>query len=230
MTKCLSNYPKTQRLAHMLRVCIIFASLGSLVFCNSAIGDTDEYASAADLKLMQGFPPPAEQQVNRSNALFAAPFNRWSYLNMRMLYPTANIPPADAPVKIERAIDQGIERLQIDKAGENGLPSGNMVDMATYLKETYTDAFVVIKGDQVVFEKYMNGMDPEHTHQMMSVTKSFAGLFALMAIADGKAAENELVSTYVPELKKSTAFKDATFGQVLDMTNSMDFSEDYADP
>ena len=65
---------------------------------------------------------------------------------------------------------------------------------------------------------------------MMSVTKSFAGLFGLTAIADGKAGENELVSTYVPELKVSGAFKDATFGQVLDMTNSMDFSENYADP
>lgn len=34
----------------------------------------------------------------------------------------------------------------------------------------------------------------------------------------------------MPELKKSGAFNGATFQQVLDMTNAMDFSEDYADP
>jgi len=39
-----------------------------------------------------------------------------------------------------------------------------------------------------------------------------------------------LATQYVPELKKAGAFADATFGRVLDMTNSMNFTEDYADP
>jgi CubicO group peptidase (beta-lactamase class C family) len=38
------------------------------------------------------------------------------------------------------------------------------------------------------------------------------------------------VTKYVPELKKAGAFADASFGQVLDMTSSMNFTEDYADP
>jgi len=198
-----------------------------IIFSN--ILSANEYATASELKLMEGFPPPIDKRVNRSNAVYTPPYNRWSYLNMRMLYPTADIPVADKSIPIKRVIDSGVEKLKIHRADKEGLPTAEMVDMATYLKETYSDAILVLKGKEVVYEKYLNGMDKNHPHQMMSVTKSFAGLLALMVIADGKIKESELVSAYIPELKVSTAFKDATFGQVLDMTNSMTFSEDYSD-
>jgi CubicO group peptidase (beta-lactamase class C family) len=84
--------------------------------------------------------------------------------------------------------------------------------------------------DRIVYETYLNGMTPNLPHQMMSVTKSFAGLFGLMAVAAGQLSEDDPVTTLVPELSASTAFANATFGHTLDMVNSMDFTEDYADP
>ncbi len=185
----------------------------------------DKYATAEELGLMQGFPPPRDKQVTKANALQRAPFNRWSYLHMRMIYPSAPIPAADKPAPLSKTIDWSLEQLKIKEPG-----TGAMTDMATYLKKTYADAIVVIRGDQVVYEKYLNGMNPNQPHQMMSVTKSFGGLLGLMAMEAGKLKENDPVTQYVPELKKAGAFADATFGQVLDMTNSMDFTEDYADP
>lgn len=190
----------------------------------------DEFATASELKLMEGFPPPADKLVDRSNALMTPPFNRWSYLNMRLLYPTAGIANASQPIKMPGEIDKGIAGLKVVKPDATGAPTKTTVDMKTYLKETYTDALVVVQRDKIVFEKYFNGMDGNHPHQMMSVTKSFAGLFGLQAVADGKADEGEVVSKYLPELKASGAFRDATFEQVLNMTNAMDFSEKYADP
>lgn len=83
--------------------------------------------------------------------------------------------------------------------------------------------------DRVVYEAYLNGMGPHQPHQMMSVTKSFPGIFALMAAADDPIAEDDPVTGFVPELDGSTAFAEATFGQALDMVNSMLFTEDYAD-
>jgi CubicO group peptidase (beta-lactamase class C family) len=184
-----------------------------------------DFRTAKEHGLMVGFPPPAEKSVTRANALFGAPHNRFSYLNMRMFYPTAGILPAETPSAIVRNIDNEIDNLAVAKPEENGIDVNKSVNMKTYLKETYTDA-----RDKVVFEAYDNGMDSDHPHQMMSVTKSFAGLFGLMAVEAGYTSESELVSKSIPELETSTAFGDATFGQVLDMTNSMDFSEDYADP
>jgi ABC-type Na+ transport system ATPase subunit NatA len=46
-------------------------------------------------------------------------------------------------------------------------------------------------GDRIVFERYLNSMHADQPHQMKSVTKSFAGLFGLLAVADGKVKEND---------------------------------------
>jgi len=192
----------------------------------SALCSADKYATAAEMGLMQGFPPPPDKQVTRFNALQTAPYNRWSYQHMRMLYPSANVPAADKPVTLSKTIDWNLEKdVKIKEPG-----TGKTKRMADFLKETYTDAIVVIRGDQIVYENYFNGMNPNQPHQMMSATKSFGGLLGLMAVADGKLKESDPVTAYVPELKKAGAFAGATFGQVLNMTNSMDFTEDYADP
>ncbi|GLP95604.1 serine hydrolase domain-containing protein [Paraferrimonas sedimenticola] len=201
-----------------LSVCAAMFSLGV------AASDANPYASAAELGLQQGFPPAPEAQVTKDNALLFAPYNRWSYQNMRMFYPSANIENPTTASVIEKSIDSGLDKLSIQK-GE----SEQMVDMQTYLRETYTDALVVVKGDKLVYENYQNGMGPNKAHQMMSVTKSFAGLLALMAQSEGKLNEDKPVTDYLPELK-GTAFDDASLRHVMDMTNSMSFSEVYDDP
>ena len=38
----------------------------------------NDYSTAAELGLMQGFPPPPDKQVTKANALLTPPFNRWS--------------------------------------------------------------------------------------------------------------------------------------------------------
>ncbi|NOD36275.1 MULTISPECIES: serine hydrolase [unclassified Ruegeria] len=210
-------------IARIGKVAAVFcvAVLASAV---TADAEDNPYATADELGLMKGFPPPEDKRVNRTNGLFGVPYNRWSYQHMRELFPTANIPASLSPLPVKVNIDSGIERLTYKRE------DGSEVDFDTYLKETYTDAFVVIHGDRIVYERYLNGMSPNRPHQMMSVTKSFAGMFGLMAVANGSLSEEDPVTKYVPELQSSGAFGDATFEQVEDMTASLDFSEDYADP
>jgi len=205
----------------------ILSTVFSVVVFTTFASSADKYATAEELKLMQGFPPPADKQVTKATALLTAPFNRWSYQHMRMFYPTANVPAADKPVPLSKTIDWGMEDgVKVMEPG-----TGKTKSMADFLKETWTDAIVVIRSDQIVYENYMNGMTPNTPHQMMSATKSFCGLLGLMAVEEGKLKESDKVTEYVPELKvKDGAFANATFGQVLNMTNSMDFTEDYADP
>lgn len=185
----------------------------------------DPYASAAEMGIMQGLPVPADKQVTKANALQTPPFNRWSYQNMRMFYPSADIAPAEQKVDLVREIDASIE---VGVAVDNGKGESRTIDQ--YMRETWGDALVVIKGDKVVYEDYRNGMNANQPHQLMSVTKSFGGLLALMAIDKGKVNESDLVTDHVPELAEASGFAGATVGQVLDMTNSMDFTEHYADP
>ncbi|HPX38621.1 MAG TPA: serine hydrolase [Mycobacterium sp.] len=182
------------------------------------------YATAADLGLMQGFPPPPDKRVDRSNALMTPPFNRWSYLHMREIYPSAPVRNAEVPRALYVELTPGVDELTVLR------PDGSSATFAEFLRETYTDAFLVLTPELLVYEHYDNGMHADHPHQMMSCTKSFAGLFALMAQADGLLAEDGLATDVVPELAAASGFAGATIGQVLDMTNSMDFNEDYADP
>ena len=94
--------------SHLIVVTLALACLG---LCPLAEADDDDYATADELGLMQGFPPSPEKRVDRSNALFGTPYNRWSYLHMRQLYPTAGIPNAPSPNHLPRSMDGGIERL-----------------------------------------------------------------------------------------------------------------------
>ncbi|WP_202395805.1 serine hydrolase domain-containing protein [Stappia sediminis] len=176
---------------------------------------------------MEGFPPPPDKQVTKANALLKGPYNRWAYQHMRMFYPTANVPAADMPYPLSKTIDWTMEDgVKIKEPGTDETKS-----MAEFLRETWADAIVVIRGDQIVYEKYLNGMHPNQPHQMMSATKSFGGLLGLMTVAEGKASEDDLVTKYIPELDtENGAFADTTFGQILNMTNSMDFTEVYDDP
>ena len=185
---------------------------------------TDPYATASELGLMQGFPPPPDKRVDRTNALMVPPYNRWAYLHMRTIYPSAPVRNGGTPRPLDVEIDSGISRLGVIR------PGGSTADFGVFLRETYTDSLLVVTPDRLVFEHYDNGMGPTQPHQMMSCTKSFAGLFALMAEADGLLDESAPVTAVVPELASASAFAGATIGQVLDMVNSMDFSEDYADP
>ena len=206
---------------------VLGALLVSVSTLSTATHAQDKYASAKELGLMEGFPPPPDKRVTKANAIQNAPFNRWAYQHMRMIYPTAGVPAADKPVPLGKTIDFDFEKhVRIMEPG-----TGKTKSLADCLKETWTDAIVVIRGDQIVYEKYLNGMTPNTPHQMMSATKSFGGLLGLMAVANGKLKESDQVTKYVPELDvKDGAFANATFGHVLDMTNSMDFSEDYDDP
>jgi len=173
---------------------------------------------------MEGFPPPPDKRVNRSNALMMAPYNRWSYQHMRNVFPSAPVRTSDTVRPLHVEIDSAITGLDVARA------DGTVADFPTFLRETYTDSFLVATADRLVYEFYSNGMHPAQPHQMMSVTKSFAGLFALMAHADGLIDLSRPVGEVITELSGASAFAEATVGEVLDMTNSFDFREDYADP
>ena len=73
-------------------------------------------------------------------------------------------------------------------------------------------------------------IDENTTFRVASVSKTFAAGLTGVLVNEGEFDWEDPVTDYVPELEDASAFADATVGQVLDMTNSMEFDEDYADP
>lgn len=170
---------------------------------------------------MQGLPPPPEQLVDRRTGLWGAPQNRWSYQNMRRLWPTAPVSiPGGAPLPTRPIA--GVGSLSVPRPEDGAMP------FDAYLEASYTDALVVAARGGIAYEAYLNGMAPGAPHIVFSCTKSLVGLLALMALEDGIATRETVLTEIVPELAGS-GFEGARLGHLLDMTTALAFDETYAD-
>jgi 6-aminohexanoate-oligomer exohydrolase len=174
-------------------------------------------ATAAELSLMEGAPPPASQHVTLANWQ-EGPYNRWGFQHACELVPSATVSRGDGPVLELPAEPEDLDTLPV--AG---------VTLAGFLRDTYTDGFLVLHEGRIRYERYFNGMAPRSLHLLHSISKSFCGAMAGSLVERGVVDLDTRVSTYVPELWKS-AFGDATVAQLLDMTAAVGFDEDYENP
>ena len=110
---------------------LVSLAIGSSLAVASLGAVANEFATAEELGLMQGFPPAAEKLVDKSNALFTPPFNRWSYLNMRSIYPSVGIENAAQAVKIPEKMVLSIGWLCVVKAELDWLANDQNVVMKT---------------------------------------------------------------------------------------------------
>ncbi|WP_228553305.1 serine hydrolase domain-containing protein [Pseudoalteromonas sp. PPB1] len=187
---------------------------------------TDAQSDPKRLGLMQGFPPSPNKRVTLPDAVFFSfPNLRWSVCNMRELLPTASVnrnPYHARPLPYN--LREGIDEIVF-----NPTNSDTPMSWQQSLAENYTDGVLIIHKGRVVYEKYRGCLSESANHAAMSMTKSLTGLLAEILIAQGKLNEAALVGSLIPELKQS-AFADATVRQVMDMTTSLQYSEQYADP
>ena len=100
------------------------------------------------------------------------------------------------------------------------------------LVNSNTNAFMVIRNDSVLYERFAENMDANTRHPSFSVAKSYIGTLVGIAIDKGMIASAEdLVIKYLPELEKNDVrFKRLTIQHVLDMRSGVDFDEDKQTP
>lgn len=178
-------------------------------------------ATAADLALMLGSPPESSQLV--TNASWQeGPKNRWAFQHVSELVPSAVVSRGTGPVLSLALALEDLSVISLD-----GVECGSTVE--AFLRETYTDGFLVLRGGEILCEQYFNGMQPTSRHLLMSISKSLCGVVAGGLVESGLVDLGATVSAYIPELWES-AYGEATVAQLLDMTASLEFSEDYADP
>ncbi|HEY1332807.1 MAG TPA: hypothetical protein VGF31_01045, partial [Myxococcaceae bacterium] len=127
--------------------------------------------TAAELGLMAGAPPfPKPAQVSLANWQ-EAPYNRWAFQHVRELVPTARIRRGDGPVWRFPRAERDLSRIRFRNGGKD-LTVGDLLD------RTWTDGFLVLHRGRIVTEQYRNGMTPDTTHLLMSVSKSVTSTVA----------------------------------------------------
>jgi CubicO group peptidase (beta-lactamase class C family) len=174
------------------------------------------------LKLMQGFPPPADKIVRLANVL-QYPNARWAFHHMRELGPTASIWRGAGPVSSLPAAHVDLDKLQFNDG------RGQSTNLMEWQRQTYTDALVVMHRGKMVYERYDAGMQKHDNHALWPLSKSLVGLLATQLIHEKKIDASARIVQYLPELRDS-AWDRATVQQTLDMTVSAQYSEDFGDP
>jgi CubicO group peptidase (beta-lactamase class C family) len=178
--------------------------------------------TAQELGLMTGFPPAPERLVTHANQLLA-PYNRWSFQNELPLNRVVDIWRGAGPsVPFEYALKDLSGVTYRNRAGTQ-FSFDDMVEMS------YTDGILVLQHGKIIYERYLNGMQPHTLHAWASGSKSLTGVLAAQLAHEGLFDPNEQVTAYLPELKAS-GFAGATLRQVMDMTTAVGFPPEDTDP
>lgn len=96
--------------------------------------------------------------------------------------------------------------------------------------ENSTAAYLVIKNDSIIFEKYWENYNEQSHTNSFSVAKTFTAFAIGVAIKEGKIKSvNDKVIDYLPELKGAFA-NEITIHHLLNMTAGINFDESYDHP
>ena len=187
---------------------------------------SDRESNPIKLGWMQGFPPPQDKLIMQPESdFFSFPKMRWTVCHIRELMPTKEVSRGiGAPVPMAYALDSGIDSVKFNPLGSN-----KPMTWKQSLSANYTDGMLVLHKGRIVYEAYSDCLNDTGKHAAMSMTKSLTGLLAEILVVEGRLNPTAKVATIIPELKDS-AFGNATVRQVMDMTTSLKYSEDYADP
>ena len=94
-----------------------------------------------------------------------------------------------------------------------------------FLESTGTTAFIIIKDDTIVYEKYFNGYQRDSINTTFSAAKSFVSTLIGIAIDEGfiHGVDNPIV-WYLPELR-GKGFDDITIRHLLKMSSGIKYQE-----
>jgi CubicO group peptidase (beta-lactamase class C family) len=119
-------------------------------------------------------------------------------------------------------------QFQLGTKGQERL--GSYLD--SNLENSRTYAFLVIRSDSILYEKYFGNIGPSTKLPSFSVAKSFVSTLIGIAFEEGRIRSlDEPVTNYIPELaKRDERFSKITIQHLLDMRSGVDSDEGYENP
>lgn len=155
-------------------------------------------------------------------------FYKYPSINDFKQFPYTTIHHGDSAYHFKQCSNNDIGQLLVRGQGRDR----DTVDLPldTYLQSTKTAAFVVIRNDSLLFEKYYNGYNRNQILNVFSISKSVTSLLVGLAIEDGYIKSvNDPITKYIPELLAGDEkFQRLTIEDLLNMRSGLKFSETYA--
>ena len=105
--------------------------------------------------------------------------------------------------------------------------NGKKQSFSTFLKDTKTNAFLVIRNGKITYEKYFNGKTQSTVLPSYSVAKTMTSLVIGQLIDEGKIKESDTFVKILPQFKAGTSFDKVTIKDLLDMNSGVGVSDNY---
>jgi CubicO group peptidase (beta-lactamase class C family) len=151
---------------------------------------------------------------------------RWIFWNSSdiedyMKFPNHPFQASNDPFFFENSIDFSYDTLLVSE--KKSIKS----TLRYVLEKTHTTAFLIIRNDSVLYEKYLSGYDRHSINTSFSTAKSITSLLLGLAIEDGLiASENDKVTNYLPELLHvDTNYSLLRISHLLDMFSGIQFKD-----
>ena len=134
------------------------------------------------------------------------------------LIPLHVIDPSDKTISIPRASEKMPAEIMY---------KGTSLAFSEFLKQTDTNAFVVIRNGVMTYEWYKDGVSQSTQLPSYSVAKTMTSIMIGQLIAQGKIKESDKFVDYFPNLKAGTSFDLVKIKDLLDMQAGVGVSDNY---
>jgi CubicO group peptidase (beta-lactamase class C family) len=138
-----------------------------------------------------------------------APYNRWGFRHVGEMARTTPILRGNGPVVELPRKERCFDAFNFSHKGED-------FSFRQMLEATYTNGLLVLHDGAVLFEHYMDGMDPYDTHLLMSASKSLTSTLCGVLVEKGLLSPEDVVVDHLHELR-DTAWEGCTIQHLLDM-------------
>ena len=194
--------------------------LFSLALLGSSAGSAKQPTDSQTV--MDGVPPSRDSQVSlRSYRDY--PMSKWAFSNAGAPLHVVMIPRQGDILNLTEKIDASLgQRKALIK--NNPLLSFDQI-----FEKNDTDGVVIVKGQELVHQRYFGDFNAHAQHIWFSMTKSLVSSALGLLVEQGKVNLADSPAKYIPELKGS-GFERVTIQNVLDMSSAIDFKENYTDP
>jgi CubicO group peptidase (beta-lactamase class C family) len=116
--------------------------------------------------------------------------------------------------------------MQLQKCMEPRI--ANLDSVRLYTSLPWFSAMVILRGPDILFERYADEFSASSPHTIQSITKTLVNLMMGKLVEDGTIDLSRQVRHYIPHV--GTGYAEATLQQVMNMDVANDYSQDFADP
>ncbi len=141
-------------------------------------------------------------------------------------FPNVPIAAADEPFEFPHALEKA--EIYVDEIFGKKRRS---IVLDDFLGERKNLAFLVIRNDTIIFERYAGGYESSSMLTSFSISKSMVSAMVGIAIAEGKInSVEDPVTAYLPQLASKDGFDQIKIKHLLNHTSGIRFHESYINP